>query len=186
MKSKIACLLLGLFLAVPGLGKANMVPDTTGKQLEKPCDCEAEETKHEHGMHRDWQAKMAERQKQLLSSVEKYTPDKKKEWEAVLKERNALRTKWMSPENAGKREQWKKEKMQKMTELKKQLDEGKITKEEFIKKAHGEKDMMKWKTFHDLSLAVEKNDSKKAAETLNQLLLQFKEHNAKLKEKLGE
>jgi hypothetical protein len=74
--------------------------------------------------------------------------------------------------------------MKKMKELHKQLEEGKITKEEFIKEAHGGKDMGRWKTFHDIKLAVENKDAKLAAERLNQLLDQYKEHNVKLKEKL--
>lgn len=183
MRFKMLLLSLGLLLSAPGLAAANhtSVPDTTnGGQREKaPCDCK--EGSHHHMMHKDWQAKMAEREKMLLSWVDQYTPDKKGEWTTVLAEKKTLSNKWMSPENAGKREQWKKEKMAKIEELKKQFDAGKITKEEFIKQAHGGKEMSHWRTFHELRNAVEKKDNKKAAILLNQLLDQTKQHNEKIK-----
>jgi hypothetical protein len=43
-----------------------------------------------------------------------------------------------------------------------------------------------WKTFHDLKAAVEAKDNKKAAELLNQLLNQSKQHNEKIKTMLAE
>jgi hypothetical protein len=135
-------------------------------------------------MHRDWQAKIAERDQHLLTWVNQYSPNKKAEWTKVLDEKKTLHNQWMSPENATKREQWKQKKMAQMDELKKQLDEGKITKEEFIKKAHGGMDMSHWKTFHDLEVAVEAKNNKHAAVLLNQLLEQYKQHNLMLKEML--
>jgi hypothetical protein len=182
MKLRMLFLSLGLLLAVPGFAAANQtVPDTTkGEQREKPCDCK-EGRQHHHMMHRDWQAKMAEREKMLLSWVDQYTPDKKAEWTTVLAEKKTLSNQWMSPENAAKREQWKKEKMAKIKELKKQLDAGKLSKEEFIKQAHGGKEMSHWKTFHELRDAVEKKDDKQAVLLLNQLLDQTKQHNEKIK-----
>jgi hypothetical protein len=194
MKKRMLIIVLGLLLAIPGWVSANVeVPDANGKQTEKPvpgsqdkedteeCDCE----KQEH-MHKNWQAKMAEREQKLLAWVDQYTPDKKAEWTKVLAEKKELRNKWLSPENAEKREKWKQEKMSKIQELKKQLDEGKITKEEFVQKAHGGKAMGNWKTFHDLKAAVESKNDKTSAELLNQLLDQSKQHNEKIKAMLAE
>lgn len=181
MKWKMLCLIAGLLFAVPGMAGANeMVPDThKGTKEAQPCDCQ------EKGHHtKAWQEKVAERERLLLTWVEKYTPDKKQEWKQTLDEKKALRNEWLSSENAEKRERWKSERMAKMKELRQQLEEGKITKEEFIQKAHGGKDMGKWKSFHELKLAIEKNDDQQAAAILNQLLVQYKEHNAKFKEKL--
>jgi hypothetical protein len=198
MKTKIMALLFGMLFFIPFVvGATEEVPDTNvdkqeqvnngdNSDTEKPCDCEAEESSHHHGKHGEWQAKMAEREKLLLSWVDQYTPDKKEEWVTVLEEKKQLRNEWMKPENAEKREQWKSEKLKKMKDLHKQLEEGKITKEEFIKQAHGGKDMSRWKTYQDVKLAVEKKDDKLAAERLNQLLEQYKQHNQKLKEKLND
>lgn len=180
MKLKLLSLSLGLLLSVPGLAAAHEHTPVNQKE-DAPCDCQ--EGKHHH-MHRDWQAHMQEREQKLLAWVDQFTPAKKAEWTKVLEERKALHTQWMSPENAKKREQWKNEKMAKMQELKKQFDEGKITKEEFIKQAHGGKKMGHWKTFHELELAVEKKDNKQAAALLNKLLQQSKEHNKKIKDLL--
>lgn len=186
MKLKMLCLTLGLVLTIPSFAAANgRVPDTKGEQREDaPCDCQEGKEQHHHHMHRDWHAHMAEKEQKLLLWVGQYTPDKKAEWTKVLAEKKTLRNEWMSPENAEKREQWKKEKMAKMEELKKQFDEGKLTKEEFIKQAHGGKHMGHWKTFHDLRIAVEKKDNKRAALLLNQLLDQAKQHNQRMKEML--
>jgi hypothetical protein len=195
MKKRMMMILLGLLLAMPGLTSANVpTPDAGEKQTEKrpepgtqdkeeteECDCE----KQEH-THKNWQAKLAEREQKLLTWVDQFTPDKKEEWTKVLAEKKKLRNEWLSPENAEKREKWKQEKMAKIQELKKQLDEGKITKEEFVQKAHGGKAMGHWKTFHDLKAAVEAKDNKKAAELLNILLDESKQHNEKIKTMLAE
>jgi hypothetical protein len=190
MKLKTLLLSIGLLLSVPGLAGAHgTVPDTNKHNgmvpdTQKPCNCHDEGSRH-HMQHKDWQAKMAERDQKLLTWVGQYTPEKKAEWTKVLGEKKTLLNQWMSPENAKKREQWKSEKMAKFDELKKQFDEGKITKEEFVKKLHGGKEMGHWKTFHNLKLAVEKKDNKQAAALLNQLLGQYKDHNIKMKEMLA-
>ena len=198
MKFRLLAMMLGLLLAMPGFTSANVqTPNDSEKQAEKrpvpgsqdkeadkgseECDCE----KQEHS-HKDWQAKTLEREQKLLVWVDQYTPDKKAEWTKVLAEKKELRTKWLSPENAQKREKWKQEKMAKIQELKKQLDEGKITKEEFVQKAHGGKAMGHWKTFHELKAAVEAKNYKQAADLLNQLLEQSKQHNEKIKAMLAE
>lgn len=174
---------LAFVLVMPGFAAANgNVPQTKVGQQDKPCDCHEGMHKHHHMMNKDWQAKMAEREQKLLNWVNQYTPDKKAEWASVFNERKDLRNQWMSPENAEKREKWKKEKMAKMQELKKQYDEGEITKEEFLKQAHGGKNMGNWKTFDDLSAAVEKKDDKQAAALLNKMLEQYKQYNEKMKE----
>lgn len=198
MKFRILITTMLLLLALPSFVSANVqLPETNEKQTEKQsvpdskvkegdnkaeeCDCE----KQEHS-HKDWQAKMAEREQKLLGWVDQFTPDKKSEWTKVLTEKKELRNKWLSPENAEKREKWKQEKMEKIQELKKQLDEGKITKEEFVRQAHGGKAMGNWKTFHELKEAVETKNDKQAAVLLNQLLEQSKQHNDKIRAMLAE
>ncbi|MDR7077615.1 hypothetical protein J2Y03_002639 [Neobacillus niacini] len=195
MKVRIMTIMLGLLLAMPGFTSAHVqVSDsnqkpTPPKSHEKDGEKGSEESdcdeKHEHN-HKNWQAKMAEREQKLLVWVDQFTPDKKAEWTKVLAEKKELRNKWLSPENAARREKWKQEKMGKIQELKKQLDEGKITKEEFVQKAHGGKAMGHWKTFHDLKAAVEAKNDKQAAELLNQLLEQSKQHNEKIKAMVAE
>jgi hypothetical protein len=184
MKLKMLFLSLGLLFSLPGMAAANHTGTDTvkGEQRDKPCDCK--EDRQHHMMHKDWQAKMAEREKMLLAWVDQYTPAKKEEWTKVIAEKKTLSNQWMSPEYAAKREQWKKAKMAKIEELKKQFDSGKLSKEEFIKQAHGGKEMSHWRTFHELRNAVEKKDSKQAELLLNQLLDQTKQHNEKIKELL--
>ncbi|WP_462409663.1 hypothetical protein [Neobacillus sp. Marseille-QA0830] len=176
-------LIMALLISLPGIAGAE--GSSNGETNEKPClNCSEEHRSHHKMMHKDWQAEQAKREQKLLAWVDQYTPDKKQEWTTVMAERKELRNQWMSPENATKREKWKTEKMAKMKELRKQLEEGKITKEEFIKQIHGGKGIEEWKSFHDLRLAVEKQDSAQATAILNQLLVQYKERNKMLREKL--
>ncbi|MEH7355746.1 hypothetical protein V7150_19645 [Neobacillus drentensis] len=180
MKLKLLFLTLALLLSVPGLTAAN--DSLPVDHEEKPCDCK--EGKQHQMMHKDWQALMKEREQKLLTWVDQYTPSKKAEWTQVLTEKKTLRNQWMSPENAAKREKWKKDRMVKMEELKKQFNEGKITKKEFMKQVHGGKKMEHWQTFRDLNMAIENKDDKKAVVLLNQLLNQMKEHNKMMKDML--
>lgn len=185
MNLKLMTLVLGLFLSIPGLASATgPVSSPDGGQAGKgPCDCG--EGRHHHGMHhKDWQAKMAKKEKELLTWVNTYTPDKKAEWTKTLAESKALHQKWHSPEFAKQREEMKKEKMAKFQALKKQYDEGKITKEEFFNKLHGDKKYSHWKTYQGLKTAVKANDQKKAAQNLNSLLASLKEHNKMLQDKM--
>ncbi|SDM39868.1 hypothetical protein [Bacillus sp. OK048] len=181
---------LGLLLALPGLTSANVQSPAENEKQAVPGSHDRESEKdgieREDHNHINWQAKMAEREQKLLGWVDQYTPDKKAEWTKVLAEKKELRNKWLSPENAAKREKWKQDKMAKIKEFKKQLDEGKITKEEFVQKAHGGKAMGSWKTFHDLKTAVEAKNDKQAIELLNQLFEQSKQHNEKIKAMLAE
>lgn len=184
MKWKMLFVALGLIFSVPSFAAAHpSMQNIDGeKGKAEPCDCQ--DDKHHHMMHRDWEAKMAEREQKLLAWVSQYTPEKKADWTKVLNQRKTLYTQWKSPENMKKREQWKKEKMAKMEELKKQLDEGKITKEEFMQKAHNSKMIGTWKTYHELEIAVEAKNNKKAATLLNQLLNHYKQHNQMLQDML--
>ena len=184
MKLKLLFLAFGLLFSMPGFAAANLSGTNTNNGLEGKAPCDCQEGKHHHMMHRDWQAKMAEREQKIHTWVNEYTPEKKVEWAKVLEEKNALRNQWMSPKNLSKREKWKQEKMAQMENLKKQLDEGKITKEEFINKAHGGKKMGHWKVYHELEVAVEAKNNKQAAVLLNELLAQYKQHNQMLKEML--
>ena len=183
MKLRNLVVVLALLLAIPSFNPANAeVPDKVmqGENKDKECDCE----QREHS-HKDWQAKMVEREKNLLTWVDQYTPDKKAEWTKVIEEKKDIRNKWLSPEFAEKREKWKQEKMAKIHDIKKQFEEGKLTKEEFVKKAHGGKDLGHFKTYHELKNAVAAKDEKQAAALLNQLLEQSKQHNEKMKEMLN-
>ena len=180
---KLKGLVFTLALLVMPTGALANHHTSPANHQDKPCDCK--EGKH-HGMtHKDWQAMMAEREQKLLGWVNQYTPEKKAEWSMVLEEKKNLRNQWMSPENSAKREQWKKERKAKMEALKKQFESGKMTKAEFMKQAHGGKEMGHWKTFHELRIAVDKKDNKQAAILLNQLLEQTKQHNQLMKEKLA-
>lgn len=173
-------MVIGLLLSIPGLSFANgAVTDlhsTKAKMVHKDCH------QGDHSMNDfKWQEKMKERDLQLLTWVNKYTPEKKGEWEQVITERKNLHKKWMSPEYAAKREQWKKMQIEKMEALKKSFEEGKITKEEFMAKVHNGKKMGAWKTYHDLKTAVETKNDLKAKELLNQMLTHYKMHNEKMK-----
>ncbi|MCM3566905.1 hypothetical protein [Neobacillus mesonae] len=173
MKLKILLLALGLVFSTQGFAVAHgMAPDT--------------DREHHHKMHKDWQAKIKAREQLLLTWVDQYTPEKKEEWTKALAEKKELHKQWMNPENAKKREQWKKEKVEKMKELKKLLEEGKITKEQFMKGVHGGKGMAHWKSFKDLKTAVDNKDDKQAKEILNKLLVHYQTHNAKMKKMLAE
>jgi len=185
MKLRYLIFVFGLILSIPGIAQASpLVADTKSGEADKRlCNCQ-EDNRHHHMMHRHWQEEMAERQQKILSWVIQYTPDKKAEWTKVLEEKETLRNKWMSPEYASKRDKWKEQKMAQMKELRTQLKAGKITKEEFMKKVHGNKAMGHWKTFHDLEVAVEAKNDKHAAELLNQLLQQNKQHNQMMKDML--
>ncbi|WP_251551803.1 hypothetical protein [Neobacillus muris] len=180
---KMILLIMSFVMMLPGI--AGAADYSYAVPTEKPCDnCSEDHREHHKMMHKDWQAEQAKREQKLLAWVNQYTPDKKQEWAKAIEERKQLRSQWMSPENAKKREQWKAEKMAKMKKLRKQLEEGKMTKEEFIKQMHGGKGKEEWKSFHDLKLAVEKQDSGQAADILNQLLSQYKANNQMLREKL--
>ncbi len=179
-KKKMIGLVLGLFLVVPGMAFANgTMPNTTnkgGNSTENSLD-----QRHHHMMDKNWQEKMKQKQQMLLSFVNKYTPEKTKEWEAVIKDRNSIMEKWQSPQFAEKRQQWKKEKMAKFEGLHKQYEEGKITKEEFVKKVHGSKEAGHWKIYHELKDSVKSNNDKRTAQLLNQLLTHYKQQNEMMK-----
>ena len=175
--------MIGLVLSLPGFAFAHgFMPDNHGAPHEKPPCCQ--DGHRDHMGHHDWQAKMAEKEKKILGWVDQYSPQQKAEWTKVFAERKSLVNQWHSPQYAKKREQWKKDHMAKMQELKKQLDEGKITKEEFMKKAHSVKHMGAWQTFHDLKKAVEAKDQVQAKKFLDKLLVQYKEQNIVMKEML--
>ncbi|MDR7000685.1 hypothetical protein [Neobacillus niacini] len=183
MKNKLFVLILGLFLTLPSLASAhNQIPvNHEGHGNPKEDCCDKSNHRH-HFMHGDWKAKMAAREGKILAWVDQYTPEKKAEWTQMFSEKKVLMMKWLSPQNVAKREQWKKERMEKMEKYRKQYDAGKITKEEFLKKVHGGKDMGHWQTYHELEKAVSEKNKKDAKKYLNQLLEQYKAHNQMLKD----
>lgn len=176
MKNKVLGLVLASFLAVPMMASANGSTN----------DGHVHHGNESHGKchERNWQAKMEEREKKLLLLVNQYTPDQRNEWTKVINERKQLREKWLSPEFKNKREQWKKAKMEKYQALKKQYEEGKITKEELIKKMHDGR-MKHWQAKQELKTAIKNKDDQKVKQILNQLLAQFKQQNAMMKAELN-
>lgn len=184
VQKKIFLLAAGFFLLMPSFGMATESIPNMKQEIRDHGPEEYHNGKPGDMMNKSWQEKMKEREQQLLLWVDQYTPDQKAEWTKVIQEEKTLREKWLSPEFAKQREEWKKQKMAKMQELKKQYEEGKITKEELMKKAHGGKDFAHWKTFHDLEEAVNEKDTKEAKQLLNQLLEQHKQHNEMVKEML--
>lgn len=165
---------------VPGAAFAN------GNMSEANCkgndgfgDCY--EKRSHHMVDKNWHEEMQRKQQMLLKVVSKYTPEKKKEWEAVIKERNTLKEKWSGPQFDKKRQQWKKEKMAKIKELHQQYEEGKMTKKEFLKKVHSEKEMGNWKIYQDLKDTIKNHNDQKTAQLLNQLLDNFKQKNEMMK-----
>jgi hypothetical protein len=178
MGKKLIGILLGLCLLLPSIVMANgNLPQEKCKGTNKDCY----EKRSHHMMDKNWKEEMKKKQQLLLSFVNKYTPEKKKEWEAVIKDRNKLIEKWSSPQYAEKRKQWKKIKMAKIEELHKQYEEGKISKEEFLKKVHSGKEMGHWKIYQEIQTSVKNHDDKKIAQLLNQLLEHYKQKNEMMK-----
>ncbi|MCQ6279164.1 hypothetical protein [Bacillus sp. EB600] len=175
-KKKVIGLVLGLFLVLPGMAFANGTMSNTTNKGENSTENRLDQ-RHYQMMDKNWQEKMKQKQQKLLSFVNKYTPEKTQEWEAVIKDRNRIIEKWQSPQFAEKRQQWKKEKMAKFEGLHKQYEEGKITKEEFVKKVHGGKETGHWKIYHELKDSVKNNNHKRTAQLLNQLLTHYKKQN---------
>lgn len=185
VKRKIVLLAAGIFLAIPSFGMAHGATPNANQQIRHHDKDECHHEKHGEMTEKNWQEKVKEKEQQLLLWVDQYAPEQKDEWVKVIQEEKALRDKWLSPEFSKQREQWKQEKMAKIQELKNQFDEGKITKEELMKKAHGGKDFAHWKTYHDLKEAVEEKDNKEAKQLLAQMLQQHKQHNEMVKEMLN-
>ncbi|MGG5254401.1 hypothetical protein ACQYAD_12975 [Neobacillus sp. SM06] len=174
-------MILGLLLAVPGLLNANVSAAQQQTDQSKMVHKDCHEGHHHFMNGEKWQEKMKEREQEIRSWVNQYTPEKKQEWEKVLTEGKTLREKWHSPEFAQKREQWKKNKIAQMQALKKAYEDGKITKDEYIAKAHQGMKMGAWKTYDELKMAVETKKDQQAKALLNQLLTQYKMHNEKMK-----
>lgn len=175
MKVKMLVLVLGVILLIPGAVSAN------GNIPESYLKVSGNFHNGKEFMDKNWHEKMKMKEQKLLSMVSVYTPEKKTEWVKIINERNKMREKWLSPEFAEKRALWKKEKMSKIKEFQKQYDEGKMTKEEFIKKVHGSKPIGNRKTYNELKVAVQNKNNKKAALLLNQLLVQYKQQNEWMK-----
>ncbi len=142
------------------------------------------ERHHHHHKHENWKQKELETEQKILGWVNQYTPDKKEEWTKVIAEKKRLRSQWMSEKNKEKREQWKKAKKDEFNKLITQLDEGKITKDEFIKKLHGEKRSVFWTTYRELEEAINNKNNAQVIKHLDQLLTLQKEHNKKIEKQL--
>jgi hypothetical protein len=184
VKKKIFLFTAGLFLLMPSFGLATESVPNMKQEIRDHDQDKCHHEKHGDMLNKNWQEKIQAKEQQLLQWVDQYTPEKKAEWTKVVQEEKTLREKWLSPEFAKQRELWKKEKMAEMQELKKLYEEGKLTKEELISKAHGGKDFAHWKTFHELKEAVDEKDTEEVKQLLNQLLVQHKEHNEMVKQML--
>jgi hypothetical protein len=175
VKIRMTVLLLAALL-IPG---AALASNTTNKGAKESCNCH--DKRNHHMMDKNWHEKMKLKEQKLLSLAAVYTPEKQKEWSKVISERNKLREKWLSPEYAEKREKWKIKNKARVEALQKELNSGKITKEEFMKKVHGEKMLNSWKTYNELMDAVKNNNKKSAAVRLNQLLIQYEKESEMMK-----
>lgn len=191
MKFKfIAAILLCGIISVQPLSSMTGSAAATVKTPEKECPA----CGHEKGEgHRQKAGMFRITDEEYVSWAEKYTPDKSAEWKEVLAERERLRKRWLSPEMAAKREAMQKEKedrRKEIMELKKQYESGKITKEEYLKKAYekmkvGMNHRMKGHALAiNLKIAIEANNSREAALFLNEMLVFLKDHNDRLAKKM--
>ncbi|WML48867.1 hypothetical protein RCG23_01700 [Neobacillus sp. PS3-34] len=185
MKKQLLTGLLALSLTIPGVAAAE------GFKSEMADHSRYMESGKHHSGREHCKGKMEERETMLLSWVEKYTPEQKDRWNQAIKERKEIVNKWHSPQFAKKREEWKRARMAKKAELKKQVEEGKISKEEMKQKFREKRQKfhkMKqehYKTFNDLQTAVKNNDQKQAAQLLDKILVQMEQHNKWMKDKMN-
>ncbi|MDP4171382.1 MAG: hypothetical protein Q8906_12290 [Bacillota bacterium] len=174
-----------LSLAIPTLAFAEVGGNEQNKHQNM------EHRHHQNGKHHHCHEMMQAKEKKLLSLVDKYTPNQRAQWNQALKERKTLFKQMSSPEFKAKREQFWKAKKAEVSELRKQLKEGKITKEEFMQKMQEKK-----QNFHaqkqkyriaqrELKNAVKNNDSQMAAKWLNELLAQLQQHNQWMKDRMS-
>jgi hypothetical protein len=184
---RLAAGAIALMLLLPSVAAANTMIQSPPQEQ----GTEAHKGKMEsQGKHRmTFEVKEVE----LQSWAEKYTPEKAEEWKTVLAERKQLHEKWMSPEMAPKREAFEKERQAKIEEIKalrQQFEAGKLTREEFLKRAHekmqhnGATSMKGHAVYPRLHAAVEKGDTKEAGLLLNELLVFFKSHNERLADRM--
>ncbi|OCA81538.1 hypothetical protein A8F94_21940 [Bacillus sp. FJAT-27225] len=185
---RLVSAIVSLLLVLPSVAAANTMvqnPEKNHNETEIH-DCPM-------GRHSKERIPFEVKQAELQSWAETYTPDKAAEWRTVLAERNQLHEKWMSAEMAPRRESWKQEKQARIEEIKslrRQLEEGKMTREEFLKRVHEKmhgKGASKLKghfIYPRLKAAVEKGDKKQAAQLLDDMLLFFKSHNERMAERM--
>ncbi len=130
---------------------------------------------------------------EYVAWAEKYTPDRVGEWKEVLAERERLKERWLSPEMEAKREALQKkreDRRKELSELKKQYESGKLTKEEYMKKAYEKVRMgmnygMKGHALAiNLKIAIDEKNSREAALFLNEMLAFFKEHNDRIQKRM--
>lgn len=177
MKTKILGLIMSVLLLGPAAASANGTIQKTNVDESKNIHTSRDYLK----MDKNWHERMKQKEQKLLGLVGVYTPQNKKEWAKVISERNSMREKWLSPQFAKKRAKWQKEKMAKIDALQKQYADGKLNKEEFMKKVHGSKALGNHNTYHELKEAVKNKNNKKAALLLNRLLVQYKQQNEIMK-----
>lgn len=186
MKKQLITGLLAFALAVPGAAAAKGFVSENHDHSRH-----MEGGKHYHSMEH-CKGNMKGHESMLLSWVEKYTPEQKDRWKQAIDERKALYKQWKSPQFAQKRAKWKQARMAERENLKKQVEKGKISKEEMKQKILGKKQKFfkmkheQHRAFHDLKKAAKNNDAKQAKKLLNQLLGQMELHNKWMKEKMNE
>lgn len=175
-----------LMLVLPGFAFAEGAIENNSIEAHSAGKCEKGSCAH-YQVHREL------KETEIMIWAEKYTPGQAGEWKAVFAERKALEARWLSPEMKGKRDAWKEERVRRfeeIAELKKQMAEGKITREEYVKQSyekmkrgHG-KAMRGHAVYLRLKEAAETNNAKEAASLLNELLEFHRQHNEKLKVRL--
>ncbi|CEG26990.1 hypothetical protein [Bacillus sp. B-jedd] len=173
-------------LIIPGFAAANGTFENSRPNVIDASKCGKGSCGH-YEVHREL------KEAEILTWVEKFTPEQAAEWKAMFVERKGLEAKWLSPEMKDKREAWKKERVKRLAEikeLKKQWAEGKMTREEYVEQAYekmkrgNEKAMRGHAIYFRIKEAVENNDAKEAGSLLNELLEFHRQHNEKLKARI--
>ena len=137
------------------------------------------------GMKRGQGGNFDERKTELLSLVEKYSPDTKDDWQAVIEKRDELKDQWLSPENEEARQTYMEERQAEMQILRDQLVKGEITREEMRERMMNQKGNAENRgVYLDLQAAVDAGDKEQIGALLKQMLEEFLERNAELENRL--
>lgn len=139
----------------------------------------------QNGMHQGQGGNFEERKTELLDLVGKYSSDTLKDWETLIEERDALKEQWLNPENEAARQSYMQERQAEMRALRDQVAKGELTREEMRERMMEQKGNNENRgVYLELQAAVDAADKDKAAALLGQMLEQFKDRNADLKNRL--
>ncbi|MFC0270975.1 hypothetical protein ACFFIX_05875 [Metabacillus herbersteinensis] len=123
-----------------------------------------------HNNEGTWTEKRHKHQEKLLEIVKTYSPDTLIEWETVIAEREEIFSKVDKEELKGKKKQWKEEHGSKK-ESKGEWKEKRKTKHEKMR---------------ELKKAVKQEDTAKVQQLLSELLVNYKERNEAIKNRIAE